>query len=113
MDGLVSVAPKNFAVSRLNSTGSTAITAFAPAARAPWTALIPTPPVPTMTTVVPGCVPTPTVPEPQPVVTPQDTSEGEYNGIDSSILMTDSAASTAYSAKVPSNVIDIRSASSR
>ena len=35
MEGLVSVAPKNFAVSRLKSTGSTAITMLAPAARAP------------------------------------------------------------------------------
>ena len=40
------VAPKNSAESRLNSTGSTAITALAPAARAPCTAFMPTPPVP-------------------------------------------------------------------
>ena len=108
-DGQVSVAPKNFAVSRLNSTGSTAMTALAPAARAPWTALIPTPPVPITTTVSPGCVPTPTVPEPQPVVTPHDTSEAASKGIDSSILITDSSARTAYSAKVPSCVIAVRS----
>src|SRR5258705_3655189 len=90
-DGLVSVAPKNFAVSRLNSTGSTATTALAPAARAPCTALIPTPPVPTMTTVSPTCVPTPTVADPQPVVTPQDTREAASKGIQSSTLMTDSS----------------------
>ena len=94
-DATVSVAPKNFAESRLNSTGSTAMTARAPAARAPCTALIPTPPVPMMTTVSPGCVPTPTVADPHPVVTPQDTSEAASNGIESSILITDSSASTA------------------
>ena len=78
------------------------MTFMAPAARAPCTALIPTPPVPTMTTVSPGSVPTPTVPEPHPVVTPHDTREAASKGIDSSILMTDSSARTAYSAKVPS-----------
>ena len=108
-EAAVSVAPKNFAESRLNSTGSTAMTALAPAARAPCTALIPTPPVPMITTVSPGCVPTPTVAEPQPVVTPHDTSEAASNGIDSSILMTDSSARTAYSANVPSCVIAVRS----
>ena len=110
---LVSVAPKNFAVSRLNSTGSTAITDFAPAARAPCTALMPTPPVPMITTVSPGSVPTPTVADPHPVVTPQDTSEAASNGIESSILITDSSARTAYSAKVPSCVIAVRSSSPR
>src|SRR5690242_12304709 len=102
IDAMVSVAPKNLAESRLNSTGSTAITALAPAARAPCTALIPTPPVPTMTTVSPGWVPTPTVPDPQPVVTPQDNSDAACSGIDASSLITDSSASTAYSANVPS-----------
>src|SRR4029077_11231229 len=65
-----------------------------------------------MTTVSPGCVPTPTVPEPQPVVTPHDTSEAASKGIKSSILITDSSASTAYSANVPSCVIAVRSSPS-
>jgi hypothetical protein len=40
------VAPKTLAMSRLNSTGSTTTTFFAPAYRAPCTALLPTPPAP-------------------------------------------------------------------
>jgi len=89
------------------------MTLLAPAARAPCTALMPTPPVPTMTTVSPGCVPTPTVAEPQPVVTPQDTSEAASNGIDASILITECSDNTAYSANVPSCAMAIRSSSRR
>src|SRR5690348_13930884 len=111
MDGLVSVAQKNFAESRLKSTGYTAITALAPAARAPCTALMPTPPVPTMTTTSPTCVPTPTVPEPHPVVTPQDTSDAASSGIDSSSLITHSSGRTEYSANVPSWHMAVKSSS--
>src|SRR5215472_441855 len=42
----VCVAPNNLAISRLNSTGSTTTTFFAPANLAPCTALLPTPPAP-------------------------------------------------------------------
>ena len=48
------VAPNSIAFSRLNSTGSTAITRLAPAIAAPCTALMPMPPMPTTTTVSPG-----------------------------------------------------------
>src|ERR1700758_922593 len=98
----VCVAPKILAESRLDSTGSTATTYFAPTARAPCRAFIPTPPAPTTTTVSPGSVPADTVAEPQPVLTPQDTTAAAWNGIVSSILMTDLSDSTAYSANVPS-----------
>ena len=41
------VAPNTLvAISRLNCTGSTTTTFFAPARAAPWTAFMPTPPVP-------------------------------------------------------------------
>jgi hypothetical protein len=40
------VAPNFMAVSRLNGTGSTTTTFFAPAWAAPWTALMPIPPMP-------------------------------------------------------------------
>ena len=40
------VAPNTFAMSRLNATGSTTTTFFAPAYLAPCTALLPTPPEP-------------------------------------------------------------------
>lgn len=101
-DAAVCVAPKILAESRLAATGSTATTYFAPTARAPCNAFIPTPPAPITTTVSPGSVPADTVAEPHPVLTPHDTREAAWNGIASSILMTDRSESTAYSAKVPS-----------
>src|ERR1700730_6706996 len=101
-DAALCVAPKIFAESRFDSTGSTATTYLAPTARAPCRAFIPTPPAPMTTTVSPGSVPADTVAEPQPVLQPHDTSEAAWNGIASSILMTDRSESTAYSAKVPS-----------
>jgi len=75
---------------------------FAATARAPCKAFIPTPPVPMTTTVSPGSVPADIVAEPQPVLTPHDTSEAAWKGIVSSILMTGLSDSTAYSANVPS-----------
>ena len=51
------VAPKASAFSRLNATGSTTMTCAAPAYRAPWTALVPTPPAPKITTVSPARTP--------------------------------------------------------
>ncbi len=65
------VAPNSIAFSRLNSTGSTAITRLAPAILAPCTALIPMPPMPTTTTVSPGSIAARLAAEPQPVATPQ------------------------------------------
>ena len=83
----VCVAPNSSACSRLNATGSTTITCRAPAMAAPCTALMPTPPQPTMTTVSPGCTSAAYVAEPQPVVTPQPTSAALSRGMSSSILM--------------------------
>ena len=48
------VAPSSCAFSRLNATGSTAMTFDAPACAAPWTALMPMPPMPMTMTVSPG-----------------------------------------------------------
>ena len=48
------VTPNSIACSRLNSTGSIAMTYLPPAYLAPCTALMPTPPVPKITTVSPG-----------------------------------------------------------
>ena len=48
------VAPSFMACSRLNSSGSIAKIRFAPAALAPWTALMPTPPMPITATLSPG-----------------------------------------------------------
>ena len=48
------VAPNLSAVSRLNSIGSTTTTYFAPACLAPWTALMPMPPMPYTTVVSPA-----------------------------------------------------------
>ena len=57
IEATVWVAPNSIAFSRLNSTGSTAMTRLAPAILAPWTAFMPMPPMPTTTTVSPGFVP--------------------------------------------------------
>ncbi len=57
IDAAVWVAPNTWACSRLNSTGSTAMTCAAPDSAAPWTAFIPTPPQPMTTTVSPCCTP--------------------------------------------------------
>src|SRR4051794_41632047 len=65
------VAPRVRANSRRNSTGSTATTCWAPAIAAPWTALQPTPPVPTTTTTSPCRTGPALTGEPQPVVTLQ------------------------------------------
>ena len=82
------VAPNSIAFSRLNSTGSTAITWRAPAIAAPCTALMPMPPMPTTTTVSPGATSARLVAEPQPVATPHDTRATASNGRSGSTLMT-------------------------
>ena len=53
------MAPISMAVSRLNSTGSMAITRLAPEIAAPCTALMPTPPMPTTATLSPAVHPGP------------------------------------------------------
>ena len=49
----------------------------------------------------------------RPVETPHDTSDAAWNGIDSSMRTTESSATTAYSAKVPSCVMAVSSLSPR
>src|SRR5215472_13013408 len=82
------VAPNRWACSRLNSTGSTAMIRRAPATRAPWTALMPTPPMPRTATVSPGRTPARLTAEPReprdrlvpdPV---RDAAVGDYPGVE-------------------------------
>src|SRR3954468_16526241 len=96
------VAPKTVAISRLNGTGSTTTTRSAPARAAPWTALLPTPPAPKITTVSPACTPAACTALPQPVGTPQPTRAATSNGRSSGILMTEYSLTTACCEKVPS-----------
>ena len=98
----VSVAPSPSALSRLNCTGSTTTTFFAPAYRAPCTALLPTPPAPKTTTVSPGLTPAAYTAEPHPVGTPQPTRHAISNGMSSSSGTTAHSETTAYSENVPS-----------
>ncbi len=76
---------------------------------APCTALMPTPPQPTMTTVSPGCTSAAYVAEPQPVVTPQPTSAALSRGMSSSILMQLASLQTVYGENVPMQHITPRS----
>ena len=105
MEENVCVAPNSMAFSRLNSTGSIAMMCFAPAMRAPCTALTPMPPMPTTTTVSPGCVSARLVAEPQPVATPQETSATQSSGRSFSTLISDASATVAYSENVPNLAI--------
>ncbi len=67
-------APNSSAFDRLKATGSTTTTFPAPAYRAPWIALLPTPPAPKITTVSPAATPAAYTDVPQPVGTPQPAS---------------------------------------
>src|SRR5215472_8958187 len=100
------VAPNTVvAVSRLNATGSTTTTFFAPANRAPCTALLPTPPAPKITTVSPARTSAACTAEPQPVGTPQPirarTSQ-EMSWKSSRSGTVAHSETTAYWEKVPS-----------
>src|SRR4029077_12040041 len=103
------VAPNSIACSRLYSTGSIAMTFLPPAYLAPCTALMPTPPVPKITTVSPGRTSPALVAEQNPVVTPQLTSAASSNGTSSSIFTQDHSDRTAYWANEPTTHIPPRS----
>src|SRR5256886_4580805 len=103
------VAPNSMACSRLNSTGSTAMTFLPPAYLAPCTAFMPTPPAPKITTVSPGRTSPALVAEQKPVVTPQLTSAASSNGMSSSIFTQDHSEMTARSENVPSTHMPPRS----
>ena len=75
--------------------------------RAPCTALMPMPPMPTTTTVSPALTSARLVAEPQPVATPQLTSATHSSGRSASTLMTEVSATHAYSANVPSLAISV------
>ena len=96
------MAPNSMACSRLNSTGSIAMTRLAPAARAPCTALMPMPPMPMTATLSPGLVPARSVAEPNPVATPHETSATTSSGRSGSTLTIEFSLASTYSEKVPS-----------
>ena len=93
------------AFSRLNSSGSTAMTLRAPANAAPWTALMPTPPIPYTTVVSPGRTPPAFTAVPHPVDTPQPTRATVASGRSSSTLTQEYSETTDRSEKVPSRHI--------
>ncbi len=93
------------ACSRLNSSGSTAMTLRAPANAAPWTALIPTPPIPYTTVVSPGRTPPAFTAVPHPVGTPQPASATVASGRSSSILTQECSDTTDRCENVPSRHI--------
>src|SRR5215469_13971189 len=107
------VAPHSVAISSLNSSGSIATTFLAPAYRAPWTALMPTPPMPKITTVSPGLTLAAYTDEPQPVVTPQPTRQAISNGRSSSTFTQEFSEMTMYRENVPSTHIPPTSTPSR
>ena len=88
----VCVAPSSIAFSRLDSIGSTAMMCFAPAMRAPCTALMPIAADADDDDGVARCVSARFTAEPQPVATPHDTSATASSGRSSSTLMTDASA---------------------
>ena len=65
------------------------------------------PPIPTTTTVSPGCVSARFVAEPQPVATPHDTSATQSSGKSFSTLISDASATVANSENVPSFAISL------
>ena len=94
------MAPSASAVSRLNSTGSTAITWVAPACDAPCTALMPMPPMPMMMTVWPGRTSAAFTAEPQPVPTPQPTRQAFSSGMSLSTFTHEATSTTVSSQNV-------------
>src|SRR5215468_5845645 len=111
------VAPNTVvAISRLNSTGSTTTTFFAPANLAPCTALLPTPPEPKITTASPARTPAACTAEPQPVGTPQPVRHRTSHGMSWKSSRSGTVAhseTTAYWEKVPSVQKPPRSSSPR
>jgi hypothetical protein len=81
------------------------MTLRAPANAAPWTALMPTPPIPYTTVVSPGRTPPALTAVPQPVGTPQPASATVSSGRSSSILMQECSDTTDRSENVPSRHI--------
>ena len=93
------VAPNRFAASRLVATGSTARIGEAPAIRAAWMALIPTPPQPTTTTVSPADTPAVLVTAPEPVRTPHPRRDASIRSTSSGRRVTCERWTTTWVAK--------------
>jgi hypothetical protein len=87
----------------LSGATSTATTGWAPAATAPSSALIPTPPQPNTATRSPGRTPAVRQTAPVPVATAQPTSAATSNGTPAPIGMQHTAGTTARSANVERN----------
>ena len=98
---MVSVAPNCFAISSLESTMSTATTRLAPAIRAPWITLSPTPPHPITATVSPWAIDAVFNAAPTPVSTPHPTSAATFRSTSLSIFTAEMAGMMAYSENVP------------
>ncbi len=96
------VAPNRRALSRLNSTGSTAMMWAAPACAAPCTALMPIPPMPCTMTVCPGYTSAELTAAPQPVPTPQPSRHSLSSGRSLSTLIAESTLTVVYSLNVDS-----------
>jgi len=73
--------------------------------RAPWIALIPTPPAPNTTTDDPGRTLAVLIAAPAPVITPQPMSAATSSGMSLSILIDACCGTIVYSAKVPAPAI--------
>src|SRR4051795_4785510 len=95
------VAPNVLAISCLDSSGSIARIAAAPAALAPWMTDRPTPPQPTTATFVPGRTAAVLIAAPTPVAMPQPSSAAYSYGTSSATLTHASQGTTISSAQVP------------
>ena len=95
----VSVAPRSRARRSLSGSRSIAITARAPARRAPDTTCRPTPPQPITATLSPGCTRAAFRTAPSPVTTLQPTSAACQRGSDAGRGMAEAAGTTQRSAK--------------
>src|SRR5918998_3243119 len=94
-----SVAPNWRAWGSLAATVSTAMMRPAPAMRAPWMALRPTPPTPNTATGSPCWILARLRAAPAPVRTPQPTRQAELSGTSSGMRMACTSFTTVYSAK--------------
>ncbi len=108
----VSVAPSRIAVSSLPADTSMAMIRDAPAMRAPWITLRPTPPQPSTATVSPGRTLATLNTEPSPVTTAQPSSEARSIGMSSGMTTRPRSSTTILSLSAPTlpiTVIALRS----
>ena len=96
-----SVAPNSIAIFSFSSERSTATILRAPARRAPWIALSPTPPAPITTTSWPGFIFAAFTTAPIPVITPHAISAAVSYEIVLFTLTTCDLSTTTFSANAP------------